>query len=132
MAWFYTSKILMERPDSWSHGMSPAERQSKLKVYTDALWHLADKGLTTASVIANFHRQRVLPLMERRLAIYQLIPKAIPEGSRMSRKLLSHDAAAQRAKSTVAHFPADVTQLWAIKMRLEEGYIQLVSLAFDC
>ena len=103
-----------------------------LRNVNNALQHLTRRGLTVPAVIANFHRQRVLPLMERRLAIYQLIPKAIPEGSRMSRKLLSHDAAAQRAKSTVAHFPADVTQLWAIKMRLEEGYIQLVSLAFDC
>jgi len=55
MAWFYTSKILMERPDSWSHGMSPAERQSKLKVYTDALQRLAEKGLMATAVVANFH-----------------------------------------------------------------------------
>ena len=63
-------------------------------MFTDALQHLAHRGLTAAAVIANFHRQRVLPLMERRLAIYQLNPKAIPEGSRMTRKLLSLDAAA--------------------------------------
>ena len=66
MAWFYlhndvgrllayTCKILMERPDSWSYGMSPAERQSKLKVYTDALQRLAEKGLMATAVVANFH-----------------------------------------------------------------------------
>ena len=74
--------------------MSPPERQAKLGVFINALQHLACQGLTAAAVIANFHRQRVLTLMERRLAIYQLIPKAVPEGSRMSRKLLSRNAAA--------------------------------------
>ena len=56
--------------------MSPPERQAKLTVYTDALRHLAKRGLTAAAVIANFHRQRVLPLMERKLAIFQLTPEA--------------------------------------------------------
>ena len=80
MAWFYlrnddgrllayTNKILTERPDFWSYGMSPAERQSKLKVYTDALCRLTGKGLTAAAVVANFHRQRVLLLMEMKLPL---------------------------------------------------------------
>ena len=38
------------------------------------LKHLEDKGLTAAAIIANFHLRRVLPLMERKLAIYQLMP----------------------------------------------------------
>ena len=33
----YTGKILTERPESWAHGVSSAERQAKLKVYADAL-----------------------------------------------------------------------------------------------
>ena len=70
--------------------------------------------------------------MERRLAIYQLTSKAVPEGSRMSRRLLSRDAATQRAKSAVAHFPSDPEDHWKIKMRAEEGYISLVSPASDC
>jgi hypothetical protein len=61
--------------------------------------------------------------MERRLAIYQLTSEAAPEGSRMSRRLLFRDDAAPRAKSAVAHFPSDTTQLWVIKMRPAEGYI---------
>ena len=36
-------------------------RLTKLNVYNDALWHLAEK---------------VLPLMERRLPIYRLTPQA--------------------------------------------------------
>ena len=52
----YTGKILVEKPDFWSYGVSPAERQAKLKVFTKALQRMAGKGLTAATVIANFHR----------------------------------------------------------------------------
>ena len=41
----------------------------------------------------------------------------------MTADLLAHDIAAQRAKRTMSHFPSDTAELWAIKMRLEEGYI---------
>ena len=50
-------------------GVAP-ERQARLRVFIDALQYLAKKGLTAAAVLANFHRQRVLPLTERRLAIF--------------------------------------------------------------
>jgi hypothetical protein len=69
--------------------------------------------------------------MERRLPIFELTPEAMAEGLRMSSMLLPLDAAAQRAKSTVARFPSDPEDLWRIKMRPEKGYISLVSLAFD-
>ena len=46
------------------------------------------KELTAAAIIANFHRQRVIPLMERRLLIFKLTPEAAAEGSRMSSVLL--------------------------------------------
>ena len=64
--------------------------------------------------------------MERRLAIYQLTPQAAFEGLRMSGELLSHDVATQRAMSTVAHFPSDTAEIWAIKMCPKAGYVQLV------
>ena len=54
--------------------MSPPAQQDKLEVLTDALAHLVRKGLTAAAVIANFHRQRVIPLVERALPIFQLTP----------------------------------------------------------
>ena len=82
-------------------GVTP-ERQAKLKVYTDAQRHLADKGLTAAAVVANFHRQRVLPLMERKLPLFKLMPKAPSEGSRMMEELLSHEVTAQRVGRTMA------------------------------
>ena len=49
-------------------------------MFTKALQCLAGKGLTAGTLVANFHRQRVLPLMERRLPIYRLTPEASPEG----------------------------------------------------
>ena len=91
---------------------------------------LAGKGLTAGTLIANFHRQRVLPLMERRLAIFELTPEATVEGSRMARRSFSRDIAAQRAKRTVAAFPSNPADLWVIKMRHEAGYIQLVRIVF--
>ena len=100
-------------------------------MFIEALQYLAKKGLTASTVIANFHWQRVIPLMERRLAIFELTPEAAAEGSRMLSVLLSLDAADQRAKSVVAHFPSDPEDLWRIKLCPEDGYISLVSLASD-
>jgi hypothetical protein len=83
-------------------GVAPPERQAKLVVYTDMLHRLVGKGLTAAAVVANFCRQRVLSLMERRLPIYKLTSEAPSEGSRMMAELLSHEIAAQRAGCTAA------------------------------
>ena len=127
----FTDKVLWEKLDMWKWGVVH-ERQSRLKVFVDALQHLAKKGLTVPAVIANFHRQRVIPLMERRLAIFELTPEAAAEGSRMSSVLLSLEAATQRAKRVVAHFPSDPEDLWKIKIRPEKGYISLESLVFNC
>ena len=80
-----------------------------------------------AAVIANFHRQRAIPLVERALPIFQLTPGSQAEGSRTSFNLLSRTTAARRAKYAVAEFPHDPEDLWRIKMRLETGYISLVS-----
>ena len=107
-------------------GVAPSATRL-LEVLTDALAHLARKGLTAAAVIANFHRQRVIPLVERALPIFKLTPGSQAEGSRTSFKLLSHTTAARRAKYAVAEFPQNPEDLWRIKMRPEEGYISLVS-----
>jgi len=111
--------------------VSPPAQQDKLEVLTDALAHLARKGLTAAAVIANFHRQRVIPLVERALPIFQLTPGSQVDGSRTSYKLLSHTTAARRAKYAVAEFPKNPDDLWGIKMRPEMGYISLVSFDFE-
>ena len=75
--------------------------------------HLARKGLTAAAVIANFHRQRVIPLTERNMPIFDLTPKA------------------RRAKNAVAEFPDNPNDLWEIKMRPKMGYLSVVSSSFN-
>ena len=65
---------------------------------------MARKELTAAAVIANFHQQRVIPLAERNLPIFDLTPEAPYAGSRMSNVLLPHNVAARKAKSAVAEF----------------------------
>ena len=111
--------------------MSPPAHQARLKVLTEALVHLARKGLTAATVIVNFHRQRVIPLTERSLLIFDLTPEASSAGSRTSYVLLPHDVAARRAKNTVAEFPDNPNDLWEIKMRPELGYLSMVSSSFN-
>ena len=71
-------------------------------MYTDALDHLAGKGLTAAIIVGNFHWRRVLPLTERKLPLFKLMQEAPSEGSRMMTELLSHEIATQRAVRTVA------------------------------
>ena len=70
----FTNKVLRERPAKWDWGVSPPAHQARLEVLTEALVHLARKGLMATSVIANFHRQRVIPLTERSLLIFGLTP----------------------------------------------------------
>jgi hypothetical protein len=43
-----------------------------------ALKVLADAGLTAASVLANLHHRRIIPLMERRLRIFEMHEEADP------------------------------------------------------
>ena len=106
-------------------------QQAKLEGLTDALAHLARKGLTAAAIIVNFHRQRVIPLMERALPIFQLTPVSQAEGLKTAFELLSRTTAARRARYVVADFPHDPEDLWRIKMRPEPGYISLVSFGFE-
>jgi len=108
-------------------GVSPLAHLARLKVLTDVLEHLDRRGLTAAIVIANFHWQRVIPLVERVLPIFKLTPGAQASGSRTSVELLPRDIAARWAWSAVAEFPNDPEDLWRIKKRPEPGYISLVS-----
>ena len=112
-------------------GVSPPAHQARLEVLTEALVHLARKGLTVAAVIANFHRQRVIPLTERSLPIFSLTPGVPASGSRTSMVLLPRGIAARRARNAVAEFPDNANDLWEIKMRPEPGYLSVVSLDFD-
>ena len=95
------------------------------------MWHLAWRGLKAAAVIANFHRQRVIPLTERSLPIFDFTPEARASGSRMSLVLLPRDVAARRARNAVAEFPNNPEDLRKIKMRPEAWYLSVVSSSFN-
>jgi hypothetical protein len=58
--------------------MSPPARQRRLELLTTVLWRLADARLGAASIIANFHHRRVVPLMERELCIFEMSNAANP------------------------------------------------------
>jgi hypothetical protein len=77
----YTDKVLKEKADSWWHGVSLSSRQDRLKSALLALKDLADAGLGAASVLANLHHRRIVPLMERRLRIFEMDETADPRGA---------------------------------------------------
>jgi hypothetical protein len=62
----------MEKADSWHHGVSPSSHQVRLDSLLAALKNLVDAGLGAASVLANLHHRRIVPLMERELHIYNM------------------------------------------------------------
>jgi hypothetical protein len=68
----------MAKTDAWHHGVSPSSRQQRLELLTTALRSLADAGLGIASVLANLHHRRIVPLMERELRIFEMNDEANP------------------------------------------------------
>jgi hypothetical protein len=74
----YTGKVLKEKADSWWHVLSPSSRQDRLESALLALKSLANAGLGAASVLTNLHHKRIIPLMERKLRIYEMSKAANP------------------------------------------------------
>jgi hypothetical protein len=100
----YTGKVLKEKADSWWHGVSPSSRQDRLESALLALKDLADAGLGVASVLANLQHRRIVPLMERRLRIFEMGDTADPVALAQSRLLpgpLPQKYAATRARCTI-------------------------------
>jgi hypothetical protein len=81
--------VLKEKADSWHHDLSPSSRQDRLESILLVLKGLAGAGLGTASVLANLHHRRIVPLMERELRIYEMSEAANPTSLAHSRLL--HD-----------------------------------------
>jgi hypothetical protein len=54
--------VLREKADSWWHGLSPSLRQDRLESALHTLKSLADAGLGAASVLANIHHRRIIPV----------------------------------------------------------------------
>ena len=104
--------------------MAPPEQQKKLDPLLAALVRLAENGLTASGVIAHFQRRRVLPLMERRLALYKMVAGADTTCSAMAAEPLTDEVALQRAKRAVDRLAENP---WVPPMRPEEGYLSLVS-----
>jgi hypothetical protein len=100
----YTGKVLKEKAVSWWHGVSPSSRQDPLESALLVLKDLADTGLGAASVLANLHHQRIVPLMERRLRIFEMgdtvDPVALAQ-SRLLLDLLPQEYAATRARRAI-------------------------------
>jgi hypothetical protein len=118
----WTGKVVKEKADSWWHGLSPSSRQVRL---ASVLKALADAGLTAALVLANLHHRRIVPLMERRLRIFEMHEEADPVALAQSRLLpdqLLQEYATTRARRAVnlSAMRVDDTMLWAFT-RLPEG-----------
>jgi hypothetical protein len=100
----YTGKVLKERADSWWHGVSPSSRQDRLESALQALKDLADAGLGAALVLAKLHHRRIVPLMERRLHIFEMGDTADPVAlaqSRLLPDLLLQEYTATRARRAI-------------------------------
>jgi hypothetical protein len=100
----YTGKVLKEKDDSWWHGVSPSLRQDRLESALLALKDLAVAGLGAASVLANLHHRRIVPLMERRLRIFEMdetADRVALSQSRLLRDPFPQEYAATRARRTI-------------------------------
>jgi hypothetical protein len=93
---------------------------------------LADSGLAMASVIANFHRRRIIPPVERGLRIYEMSDVTNPVSlarSWLLEELLTPGYAATRARSginpkAVQHSDDD---LWSFAMLPDAGQVSSIT-----
>jgi hypothetical protein len=100
----WTGKVVREKADSWRHGVSPSSRRDRLDSALKVLKALADAGLTTTSVLANLHHRRIVPLMERRLCIFEMEETADPVAlaqSRLRPDLPPREYATTRARRAI-------------------------------
>jgi hypothetical protein len=117
----YTGKVLRERAASWYHGVSPPSHQARLDSLVAALKELADSGLTAGCILANLHHRRVVPLMERRLRIFEVSedtdPIALAE-SRLLQEPFPRSYTATRARRAIdlRSGRCDDASLWALEM----------------
>jgi hypothetical protein len=101
-----------------------------------ALNKLADRGLTAGCILANLHHRRIVPLMERRLHIFEMSKDADPVAlaeSRLLRDPFPRSYAATRARRAIDLRPGhcDDASLWAFDMlpvgQLVSGFIDFLS-----
>jgi hypothetical protein len=129
----YTGKVLREKAASWYHGVSPPSHQARLDSLLAALKNLVDRGLTAGCVLSNLHHRRIVPLMERRLHIFEMSEDADPIALaelRLLRDPFPREYAATQARRAIDLRTGryDNASLWASAM-LPAG--QLVSEFLD-
>jgi hypothetical protein len=114
----YSGKVLREKATSWYHRVSPPAHQARLDSLLAALKHLADCELTAGCVLANLHHRRIVPLMERRLRIFEDADPVALEESRLLRDLFPRQYAATRARRAIDLRAGccDDASLWAFAM----------------
>jgi hypothetical protein len=96
--------VLREKPNSWGHRVSTVQHRRRLDSLLAALKNLATHGLTAAGVLAFLHHQRIVPLMERLLCIFEMTEVADPVALARSRMLptpLERGYALTRARNAV-------------------------------
>jgi hypothetical protein len=130
----FSQRVVTVAADAWRYG-TPHDRQKNLEPLLKALEALRKGGLTAAGVIAAIHRRRVLPLVERRLPLWEMTPEANLEDSRMSSDPLPIDVL--HGWVAVALGKPDASAFSQPLMRLDLGFVTLVSvrsflLALDC
>jgi hypothetical protein len=97
--------VLKEKGDFWHHDVSLNSRQERLESLLNVLKGLADAGLGTASVLANLHHRRIVPLMERELRIFEMSDTTNPTvlaRSRLVHERLPSEYAAMRARHAIS------------------------------
>jgi hypothetical protein len=92
-----------------------------LELLTSALWSPADAGLGAASILANLHHRRIIPLMERELRIFEMIDAANPTSLARSRLLqdrllLEYTATRARRAASLKSVPHSHDDLWSFVM----------------
>jgi hypothetical protein len=127
--------VLKAKTDTWHHGLSPSSRQDQLESLLNGLKSLADTGLGAASVLANLHHRRIVPLMERRLRIYEMTEEVDPTALARSRLLQEHfprEYAAMRATRAVnlRTMPTDNDDLWLFIMLPDAPPVSRLPLSF--
>jgi hypothetical protein len=106
--------VLKEKTDIWHHSVSPPSRQQRLESLTDASRSVADADLGAASILANLHHRRIIPLMERELRIFEM-------NERLLHERFPPEYAATRARRaiSVTSMPHSNNDLWSFIMLLE-------------
>jgi hypothetical protein len=111
----------MAKTDTWHHDVLPSSRQERLESLTNTLRSLADAGLGAASILANLHHRRIVPLMERELRIFEMSDAANTTSlahSRLLQERLLPEYVAMRVRRAVSlkSVPHSHDDLWSFVM----------------